>query len=301
MIIFKGSGGVRSGWRVAGFMVLVLGLIFALEGYVGQPLAALWHVDESALNVPGMFLREAIVFIAVLAALALAALLEHRSMFSYGLTPADAFGGKFWEGTAIGIVSAALVALAMYATGGFAISGFALRGWEWIVLPTAWAVPMLLVGFAEESWFRGYLLQTLSRGIGFWGAAAVTTLVFGGLHLLKADENFIDIFNIMALGLVMCFAIKRTGSLWLPIGFHSAFDFMQFFVIGTPNGGNRPVGTLLQASFPGPAWINGGPLGTEASYFMFPVMLLITLYVHYRYPPQLRRQARRQPFPRSIV
>jgi hypothetical protein len=64
MIIFKGSGGVRAGWRVAGFMILVLGLIFALQGYVGQPLAEHWHIDTT-LNVQAMLLNEAIVFTAL--------------------------------------------------------------------------------------------------------------------------------------------------------------------------------------------------------------------------------------------
>ncbi len=59
---------------------------------------------------------------------------------------------------------------------------------------------------------------------------------------------------------------------------------MQIFVIGTPNGGLFPEGVLLNGSFPGPAWVNGGPLGTEASFFMFPAMLGIYAYVLWRYP-----------------
>jgi hypothetical protein len=72
--------------------------------------------------------------------------------------------------------------------------------------------------------------------------------------------------------------------LWLAAGFHCTFDFMQFFVIGTRNGGAQPVGHLLDVAFPGPAWANGGPLGTEASYFMLPVIALLFAYVLLRYP-----------------
>jgi hypothetical protein len=60
--------------------------------------------------------------------------------------------------------------------------------------------------------------------------------------------------------------------------------FHPGFVIGTRNGGNTPVGTLFHASFPGPAWINGGPLGTEASWFMLPAMVALFLYLWFRYP-----------------
>ncbi len=292
MIVFKGSGGVRSGWRYAGFMVLAIALVFLLQGFLGAALASILRLKPDTLDAQHMLLGEILIFIGAFLATAIAARLEGRSILSYGLPAADAFRGKFWEGIAIGVITAGLVAVAMYATGGFVISGFALRGSDWIAIPLLWAAAMLLVGLAEESLFRGYPLQALSRGIGFWPAAVISSLIFGALHLTKADENFIDIFNIIALGLILCFALQRTGNLWLPVGFHAAFDFMQFFVIGTPNGGARPEGTLLQASFPGAAWINGGPLGTEASYFMLPVMVLMVVYIHYRYPAaQLRTVA----------
>jgi uncharacterized protein len=284
MIVFKGSGGLRSGWRFVAFMVLVTALVLLLQQYAVPPIATLLHVDLNSLNAKALLLGEAVTFIGVFAATAIAARLERRSILSYGLPAQEAFRGKYWEGIGIGIVSAGLVGVAMYAMGGFMISGFALRGLEWISLPLLWGAGMVLVGLAEESWFRGYALQALARGSGFWPAAIISSLVFGALHVSKPDENFIDIFNIIGLGMIMCFALQRTGSLWLPVGFHTAFDFMQFFVIGTRNGGARPVGTLLQASFPGPAWVNGGPLGTEASYFMLPVMLLMLAYIYYRYP-----------------
>jgi uncharacterized protein len=284
VIVFKGSGGVRSGWRFAAFMVLATALVLLLQQFAVPPIATLLHVDQNTLNAKALLVGETMTFIGVFVVTAIAARLERRSILSYGLPAKEAFRGKFWEGIAIGVASAALVGVAMYAMGGFVISGFALRGLEWISLPLLWAAGMVLVGLAEESWFRGYPLQALARGTGFWPAAIISSLVFGALHLSKPDENFIDIFNIIAFGMIMCFALQRTGSLWLPAGIHAAFDFMQFFVIGTRNGGARPVGTLLQASFPGPAWINGGPLGTEASYFMLPVMVLLFAYIYYRYP-----------------
>lgn len=266
--------------------MLVVALAFLLLGYAGEPLAALLHIEraQGTINAKVLLLNESFIFIAVLVTTAIAAWLERRSILSYGLPVASAFRGKYWEGVVLGVVVAALVGVAMYAMGAFVITGFALRGLDWVLQPTLWAVAMLLVGFTEESWFRGYPLRALARGIGFWPAGVISSLIFGALHLTKSHENFIDIFNIVLIGLIMCFALQRTGDLWLPVGFHAAFDFMQFFVIGSHNGGVRPVGTLLQASFPGPAWLNGGPLGTEASCFMLPAMALMIVYIHYRYP-----------------
>lgn len=81
----------------------------------------------------------------------------------------------------------------------------------------------------------------------------------------------------------MCIALLRTGSPWLAAGFHTAYDYMQFFVIGARNGSLSPQGTLLNAGFPGPAWVNGGPLGAEASYFSFPLILALLCYVFWRF------------------
>ena len=143
---------------------------------------------------------------------------------------------------------------------------------------------MLFVGLNEEYMFRGYPLQALTRGMGFWPAAILLSLLFGAAHLTKDYENAIDITNIILLGLLLCVTLQRTGSLWLAVGFHFSFDFMQFFVIGTRNGGAQPVGHLVNATFPGPAWANGGPLGTEASYFMLPAIALLFAYILVRYP-----------------
>jgi uncharacterized protein len=110
------------------------------------------------------------------------------------------------------------------------------------------------------------------------------SLLFGAAHLTKPDENAIDIANIVLLGLWLCLTLQRTGSLWLAAGFHASFNFMQFFVIGTRNGAAQPLEHLLVTTFPGPAWANGGPLGTEASYFMLPAIAATFIYIVLRYP-----------------
>ena len=59
---------------------------------------------------------------------------------------------------------------------------------------------------------------------------------------------------------------------------------MQLFVVGTRNGAQVPVGHLLAATFPGPAWVNGGQLGTEASLLMYPLFVAAFVYVAVRFP-----------------
>ena len=282
--IFKGNRGLRAGWQFIAFFLLTIVFVAGLEFLAGPPLSRLFHVDENSLNSGAILVSEILLTTGVLAATWVVATFEGRRIDSYGLPIREAFRARFWEGTFLGIAAACLVAGGMYLMGSFQIHGFALQGINWFAQPILWSVAMLLVGIGEELLLRGYGFQTLAVGLGFWPATAITSLIFGALHLNKPGENFIDIFNIIALGVLMCVAVWRTGNIWLAVGFHFSFDLMQFFVIGTRNGGRQPAGTLLQSTFPGPSWINGGPLGTEASYFMLPVIAGLYLYLILRFP-----------------
>ncbi|HET6275803.1 MAG TPA: type II CAAX endopeptidase family protein [Candidatus Cybelea sp.] len=281
--IFIGPGGVRAGWRFLAYAAILIGVTLATQAYVVPPLMEALHAQGS-VNSYAFLIAEIVEGITVLVATGILALCEHRRIDAYGLPARLAFRGRFWEGFAIGVAAAGAVGVAMLVTGAMVVHGLALQGTALAAQAGLWFVVMLLVGVNEEYMFRGYPLQSLSRGMGFWPAAIVLSLLFGAAHLTKSDENAIDITNIILLGVLLCLTLQRTGSLWLAAGFHCSFDYMQFFVIGTRNGGSQPVGHLLDSSFPGPAWANGGPLGTEASYFMLPVIVLLFLYILLRFP-----------------
>jgi membrane protease YdiL (CAAX protease family) len=209
---------------------------------------------------------------------------EHRRIDSYGMPISRALDSPTWEGVAVGVVQPAIVALAMLAYGAMQVRGLAQPGSASLISALAWLGACLCVGVAEEFLFRGYFLQTLWKAIGFWPASAVVAAMFAGVHyLLKPGENFWDIIALVSFSIVCCYSVLRTGNLWFAVGLHVAYDFMQLFVIGTPNGGHFPVGRLLDASFNGPAWLTGGPLGTEASWFAVPLDLLALAYIWWRY------------------
>ncbi|MDE2483258.1 MAG: CPBP family intramembrane metalloprotease [bacterium] len=285
MIVFKGSRGVRAGWRFLLFLVLLVVFDYVASSVALFAARALHASDAwmGALAPLQMCIEELTTFTSVVGATFVLARLEKHALLDYGFAPSPTARPQFFEGVGLGVVSAALVAVLMLAFGGMQIHGFGLTGGGWVFYPLGWLVVMLLVGFAEEALFRGYALVALARGIGFWPAAIVMTLLFGLSHVGKPGENAVDIASVMLLGLFTCYALWKTGSLWLAAGFHAAFDFMQFFVIGTRNGSQAPEGTLFNASFPGPAWINGGPLGTEASAFIFPAIVALAAYVAWRY------------------
>ncbi len=212
------------------------------------------------------------------------ALYEHRRVDSYGLPVRRAFSWQTFEGSAAGIIMAAAVACGMIALGGMQIKGFAGSGAALLLSAVEWLAACVCVGIAEEFWFRSYLQQTLWKSLGFWPASTVVALIFAAEHYFyKAGENIWDVITLISLSLLLSYSMLRTGTLWFAVGFHAAFDYMQLFVIGTPNGSQLPVGRLLDASFTGPAWLTGGVLGTEASLLMYPAIALLWLFVWWRY------------------
>jgi hypothetical protein len=212
------------------------------------------------------------------------ALYERRRVDSYGLPLREAFRGRFWEGFALGVVHAGVVALGMLALGGMQVQGLALHGTAILWSALAWLGSNILVGLAEESVFRGYFLQSLWRSLGFWPAATLIALWFAADHyFFKEGENIWDVITLVSLSLWLCYSLLCTGTLWLAVGYHAAFDYMQLFVIGTKNGNVEPTSHLLEATFQGPDWLTGGVLGTEASFLMYPTIALLFVYVWWRF------------------
>jgi membrane protease YdiL (CAAX protease family) len=276
--VFTGENGLRQGWRFIIFAAAIILVFQLLEEPALGFFARKLHLDN-ALSATNVIVSDLFDLVIVLIMTGVAGRLERRRIDSYGLPVSEAFGGFFWDGALLGFLTIIFVELGMLFTRGMRVHGLALHGAEMITAPVLWLAAMSLVGLAEEYVFRGYALQSLWRGAGFWPAALITTALFAGAHLSKPHENAIDIGMIFVLGVLLCLSVRVTGSLWWAVGWHAAFDFGQFFIIGTPNGGQVPVGRLFDATFPGPAWITGGELGTEASYFMIPAAAVTFIYV----------------------
>jgi hypothetical protein len=149
---------------------------------------------------------------------------------------------------------------------------------------------MLALGFAEEFLFRGYALKTLADAIHFWPAAIVLSSLFGLMHLFfKPQEDWIDPVSVSLYGIFWCLTLRRTGSLWFAVGFHAASDYTDMVVFAEPNTGNNGQavpGHLLNVQFHGPAWLTGGPRGTEASLLVFVVLAGLFYFFNQAYPAQ---------------
>jgi membrane protease YdiL (CAAX protease family) len=271
-------------WRAAIFFALVTFGLPLLTAPAAEWVINRYHI-QPVLNATNIAFAEGMNLVFALLATILFALFERRSIGSFGLPIRRALSAQTFEGFIAGIVMAGAVAVGMILLGGMQVHGLALTGEALALSALAWLGANVLVGLAEELWFRAYFLRALWRSIGFWPASIAIAAVFAALHyVFKDGENIWDVITLVSISIMLCYSVRRTGALWFAVGFHVAFDFMQFFVIGTPNGGNTPVGRMFDVTFDGPAWLTGGVLGTEASFLMYPAIAVAFLYIWGRYP-----------------
>jgi membrane protease YdiL (CAAX protease family) len=126
------------------------------------------------------------------------------------------------------------------------------------------SVAFILAGaIGEELLFRGYLFQ---RGIELIGVTAMTllgSLLFALAHLGNPSVSGVALANIWLAGIFFSLCYIRTGSLWLPIGAHAAWNLAVGKLFGMPVSGLGFGGSLLFTAAEGPAILTGGAFGPE--------------------------------------
>jgi len=276
--VFTGPDGLRSGWRLALYVLMVVALVILMS-----LLLRFVHFG------PGMLLwrflaGETVMLIATFVPGFAMARIEKRSFGTYGLPVQPAFGRMFWIGAIWGIVCLSVLLLAMRSNGNFFYGGLAVRGVRIVKFAAFYAFLFLMVGFVEEFLLRGYSLFTLTEGIGFWPAALLLSFLFGAAHLQNKGEAWIGALAAAFIGLFFCLTLQRTGNLWFAVGLHASWDWGETFVYAVPNSGQSAPGGLLRSSFHGSPWITGGTVGPEGSVLVFVLIAVMWLIFDWLYP-----------------
>ena len=285
--LFQSSALVFVFLRLCICLALAYGISFAL------PLIVRPFVQRgfSPFAPKLLMLGELIGLTGVLAAAWIMSRLEKRSFGTYGLPLQGAFGKLFWVGAALGLTEISAVIGGMEVFGAYRFGSLAIHGSELVRWAIFWGLFFLVVGLYEEFQFRGYVQFTVTQALGFWPAAILLSVAFGLVHKGNPGESWAGIAGVIVTGLLWCFALRRTGNLWLTVGMHASFDFGETFLYSVPDSGLVFPGHLSNATIAGPAWLTGGSVGPEASVFDFVMLILFFFVIHRLYPAQPSRSA----------
>ena len=280
--IFLNEKGLRAGWRL-----LIYAVFVAAIGFGGGMILRHFAPPTRGVFSPGyLFAGEVFSFVVVFGAALMMSLIEHRPPGVYGLPASSAFGKLFWQGFLIGLIEISALMALIAVFGGYSFGTLALHGSAILRWAIVWAIFFVFVGLFEEFLFRGYTQFTLADGIGFWPAAILLSGSFGYVHLKNPGEGPIGAAAVVMIGLVFALTLRRTGNLWLAVGWHASFDFGETFLYSVPNSGIVFDGHLSNATLHGAKWLTGGAVGPEGSVFSFLTMALLALVVHRLYPPK---------------
>ena len=262
-----GPSGLRAGWR----LVIFLAILIALYAVKARLLRALLPTTDQIVEYLANKLLQFLVFL--LATWSMAKL-EGRRIADYGLPWRRMLQGRFWQGIALGFAFITALLGALRVAGVFHFGAITRAGAEAWAYAGFYALAFLLIGLEEEFRFRGYALRTLTSGIGFWPAAIATAALFGYSHLGNRGETWTGALNAGVGGLFCCLLLRRTGDLWMAIGFHTAWNWGEAFFYGVPDSGVTVPGRLFEPSFSGPAWLTGGSVGPEGSW-LCPLLIAV--------------------------
>ncbi len=271
------DGRLRPIWRftISFFLVLFAYLV------VGLILGAAAHLLGFKPNLFVSLFTANLIVLAVLLGIykALCALVDDKPLAYVGL----AFRGRWANELGIGLALGALMILAVAALERiFGAADFSLVQGE--ALPIAiWALYSIVIlsvaGTTEELSFRGYPFQRLADSIGPLGATAAFAILFGLVHLGNASHTWISTCNTMLVGVTLAVAYFRTRALWLPVGMHVSWNFVQGFVMGFPVSGINLPQSLVRPQIHGAEWLSGGAYGPEGSLLSTVVILAATVYL----------------------
>jgi uncharacterized protein len=122
----------------------------------------------------------------------------------------------------------------------------------------------------EELVFRGVLFRVVEEWVGSWISLAVSSFVFGFLHLLNPAATLMGaLFISIEAGLLLAAAYMLTRRLWMSMGFHFSWNYTQSGIFsGIVSGGDADPG-LFNSVIQGPLVLTGGSFGLESSLVAF--------------------------------
>jgi membrane protease YdiL (CAAX protease family) len=133
----------------------------------------------------------------------------------------------------------------------------------------------LAVAVLEEVSTRGCLFALLARWAGLPLAWALSLIVFTLPHGLNPGGSPMALVGVGLAGVVLAFAVLRTGALWVSMAFHLSWNWAQGLLYGYPVSGFDIRALLPMRTDPAaPAWATGGAFGPEASVFVVPALAL---------------------------
>lgn len=255
---------MRNGAISAGKILLYLVLVGVIvAGTVEFVLPQMGYPSGSELP---FVVVGAVNFVAMLVpAVLLALIMDRKSPMAMGLQPQGSIADFLSGGLVGGFIFLCALAAAFF--GGWANIDMRFAGFSMTAMALG-AVGTTLAAAGEEVMLRGYVLQELMSKFSTAASVIVSSLFFTALHanaFLNNDMAPVGALNIFLASVLLSLAYLATRTLWLPIGIHTGWNFVQGPLLGINVSGNDLGAGWHPVTLSGPALMTGGSFGFEGS------------------------------------
>lgn len=145
----------------------------------------------------------------------------------------------------------------------------------------SWLSLFLLVGVVEEVVFRGILFRLITDKWNITVGLTTSSLLFGLAHLGNPGATLWAALAIaLASGCLFGMAYAYHQTIWVPIGMHWAWNYLEGGVFGCAvSGAPLDYQPLITPRISGPDILTGGAFGPEASIICVALgIVLSTVY-----------------------
>lgn len=140
----------------------------------------------------------------------------------------------------------------------------------------------LIQGGTEEVATRGWLLTRIAARTNLPLAIAISSSLFGILHLGNSGVTFLSVLNIVLDGVLAGLLFIYTDSIWLVVAQHGTWNYVQGNLLGFQVSGTGADASIFSFTMgSGPDWLTGGEFGAEGS-IITTLVLLVSLVIVYR-------------------
>lgn len=260
-------------WRVTTFFI-VLGVLL---GPVLVLTTQVLEVDDLAKTPFTRLGLEALATAtAILAAGLMLRFVDRLPFRSLGL------GGRhsmplFGAGLVLGLCMMAAAVLILWLLG---IATIDAQAWvPFMVLATSGSA-VFLNSVTQEVLVQGYVLQTVERYSSHLSAVLGSAALFTVMHGPAIQASALAALNIFLAGLLLGTAYVLTRSLWLPIGIHFGWNFVQGPLLGMAVSGHELGAGSQLVLLEGPQVLTGGAFGLEGGVLatVVTIMGIATLF-----------------------
>ena len=133
----------------------------------------------------------------------------------------------------------------------------------------------------EEVLFRGIGYRIIEEKLGTNLALIISGLLFGLVHILNTNATIMSIIGAGIGGALAGIMFSMTRRLWLPIFFHTGWNFAQVFYGITVSGiKGFLINAFYQSSLHGPDVLTGGAFGPENSIITIALTLILFIILY---------------------